>query len=109
MYSKVAICKICQRRVLDEQLSMETCGHPDKCIYCLLTHLEAEILDLTRKRDDLFFSFQILEFSYSQVHSAYESAVIDNKDKGKELDLLKADLANYEKLFYVVNPNKLIG
>ncbi len=108
MYSRVAICKICQRRVLDEQLSMSTYGHEDKCLYCLITYLEAEILDMTRKRDDLFFSFQILEFSYSEVHSAYESAVADNNAKCKELDILKTDLLNYEKLFYV-NPNKLIG
>lgn len=108
MYSRVAICKTCQTRVLDEQLNMTAFGHPDKCIYCLLTYLQEEIVKVTRKRDDYFFSFQMLEFSYSEVHAAYEAAVKDNFEKYKELSSLRLELLNHQKKFKV-DPNRLIG
>ena len=105
MYSKVAICKTCQTRVLDEQMDMTAYGHPNKCIYCLITNLSKDILTITRKRDDLFFSFQILEHSYSEVHAAYEAAIQDNKDKQEEIANLQVELLNYEKSFYYVDPS----
>lgn len=86
---------------MDEQVSMVHFGHPDKCIYCLLTYSEAEVKFLTRKKDDLFFSFTLLEHSYSEVHAAYEAAIKDNHMKLDEIALIRKDLLAYLNVFGV--------
>jgi hypothetical protein len=95
MYSLVSVCKVCTRRVLDEQLKLGP--DLDKCIYCLVGQLTEELTKLQQHRDDLMFSFELLEHSYNQVHEVYEAAILDNQQKYSELEILKASLLKYKK------------
>ena len=94
MYSRVSICKTCHRRVLDEQANLV----PDKesqCIYCVLAFLSEEITKITKEKEDLAFSFALLERRYDEVHVAYEAAIHDNQLKYQEIANIRQDLLKH--------------
>ena len=94
-------CKNCNKLVTLEPLHIDLCRRYGFCFLCIVSRLEEEIGNLRKKRDDLAFSFYILEYSYSQMQAAYEGAVKDNEQKYNELDALRKDLIKYQSMLNV--------
>ena len=93
MFSKVAICKVCIRRVLDEQLYTHI---PQSCIYCLKEHLEKEVDLLTKKRQDYLFALQIMDHNHLELNAAYEAAIADIDIKAAEINQLRNEVDAYK-------------
>jgi hypothetical protein len=70
------------------------------CIYCLLDFSTAELTAHKNKKADLFFALDLLDLNYMELLQAYESAVIDNETKHKEIANLRLELLTLSNSHY---------
>lgn len=100
MYSKVSVCKTCFQRVLDEQLLTE---RPGSCIYCLVTHLKAELLKESRRAQDLGFALEIQARTVNELVEAHDANSVEIHRLRDELD------ATQRASRFKVDVNSLLG
>ena len=93
MYSKASICKVCSKRVLDEQLDMSFGGLPDQCIYCLLELLLEELKQNKGKEKDLLAALEFSNHFHKELEILYEAAIRDNEAKSHEIHALREELS----------------
>ncbi len=93
MYSKVLVCKVCFRRVLNEQLCMSFGDLTDQCIYCILDHYDKKTHRDEDQQEEFKTALDLSKHFYAELGTLYEAALRDNEAKAKEIHALRGELA----------------